>query len=52
MSGLTELGTLWHSIQAWLFPFWEDELGELDDQHQEFVAVCEIPTHPENSIRV
>jgi hypothetical protein len=42
MSELVELGNLWHSIQAWLFPMLEDELGELDDQHREFVAVCEI----------
>lgn len=42
MSGLAELGTLWHSIQAWLFPFLEDELGELDDRHRQFVAICEI----------
>jgi hypothetical protein len=41
MSGLAELGNLWHSIQAWLFPMLEDELGELDDQHREFIAVCE-----------
>ena len=41
MSGLAELGNLWHTIQAWLFPMWEDELGELDDRHREFVAVCE-----------
>lgn len=41
MSGLAEWGNLWHSIQAWLFPMLEDELGELDDQHREFVAVCE-----------
>jgi len=42
MSGLAELGNLWHTIQAWLFPVLEDELGELDDRHREFVAVCEI----------
>jgi len=41
MSGLAELGNLWHSIQTWLFPMLEDELGELDDKHREFVAVCE-----------
>jgi len=28
MSGLAELGNLWHSIGAWLFPMLEDELGE------------------------
>jgi hypothetical protein len=42
MSGLAELGTLWNSIQAWLFPVLEDEIGELDDRDREFVAVCEI----------
>ena len=42
MSGLAELGNLWQTIQAWLFPVLEDELGELDDRHREFVAVCEI----------
>lgn len=41
MSGLAELGNLWNSIQTWLFPVLEDELGELDDRHREFVAVCE-----------
>jgi len=42
MSGLAELGKLWHTIQAWLLPVLEDELGQLDHQHREFVAVCEI----------
>ena len=41
MSGLSELGNLWHTIQAWLLPALEDELGELDDQHREFVTLCE-----------
>jgi len=41
MSGLAALGGLWNTIQAWLFPVLEDELGELDDKHKEFVAVCE-----------
>ncbi len=42
MNGFAELSNLWHTIQAWLFPNLEDELGELDDQHRQFVAVCEI----------
>jgi hypothetical protein len=42
MSGLAELGNLWHTIQIWLFPALEDELGDLDDRHREFVAVCEL----------
>ena len=41
MNGLATLGGLWHSIQAWLFPMLEDELGALDDKHREFVAVCQ-----------
>jgi len=41
MSGLSESGNLWHTIQAWLLPALEDELGELDDQHREFVTLCE-----------
>lgn len=41
MSGLAALGNLWHTIQTWLFPQLEDELGELDEQHRQFVAVCE-----------
>ena len=42
MSGLAELGGLWSTIQIWLFPMLEDELGELDDRHREFIAVCEV----------
>ena len=41
MSGLARLGELWSTIQKWLFPLLEDELGELDDKHKEFIAVCE-----------
>lgn len=41
MSGLTELGGLWNTIQGWLFPVLEDQLGELDENHREFIAVCE-----------
>ena len=42
MIAMASLGSLWNSIQSWLFPMLEDELGELDEQHREFVAVCEI----------
>ena len=35
------LGEPWHSIQTRLFPILEDELGELDAKHKEFIAVCE-----------
>ena len=41
MSGLARLGELWNTIQAWLFPMLEDELGKLDEKHKDFVAVCE-----------
>jgi hypothetical protein len=36
------LGTLWNHIQAWLIPHLEDELGELDAKHRQFVSVCEL----------
>ncbi len=36
------LGGLWNSIQSWLFPMLEDEIGELDAKHRQFVAVCEL----------
>ena len=36
------LGSLWNSIQSWLFPMLEDEIGELDEKHRQFVAVCEL----------
>lgn len=42
MSRLAELGELWRTLQTWLFPRLEDELGALDAQHLEFVAVCEL----------
>ncbi|MFH1709170.1 MAG: hypothetical protein ABIF71_14800 [Planctomycetota bacterium] len=48
MSGRAELGALWSTIQTWLFPMLEDELGELDDRHREFIAVCEVCALPEH----
>lgn len=42
MQAAKPLGQIWNSIQTWLFPSLEDELGELDDRHKEFVAVCEV----------
>lgn len=36
------VGDMWGSVQAWLLPNLEDELGELDDMHREFVATCEM----------
>ena len=41
MTAMANLGSLWNSIQAWLFPMLEDELGELDEKHREFVAIGE-----------
>jgi hypothetical protein len=40
--GRSALGGLWNSIQTWLFPMLEDEIGELDEKHRQFVAVCEL----------
>ena len=42
MNAMAGLGILWNSIQTWLFPMLEDELGELDEKHREFVSVCEL----------
>lgn len=36
------LSSLWNSIQTWLFPALEEELGELTDKHREFIRVCEF----------
>lgn len=41
-SGGTPIGELWNSIQSWLFPGLEDEIGALDEKHRQFVAVCEL----------
>ncbi len=42
MQAVNRLGRLWNSVQGWLFPVLEDELGELDAKHREFVAACEV----------
>ncbi len=42
MSECKPLSGLWNSIQSWLLPFLEDEIGELDEKHRLFVAVCEL----------
>ena len=44
----TPLGQLWNSIQSWLFPMLEDEIGALDDKHRQFVAVCELCAPQDN----
>jgi hypothetical protein len=36
------MGQLWSSIQSWLFPLLEDEIGDLDEKHRQFVAVCKL----------
>jgi hypothetical protein len=39
---------VWSSIQKWLFPVLEDELGELCEVDREFVRVvelCDLPSH-------
>ena len=38
----TPMGHLWNSMQSWLFPMLEDEIGALDEKHRQFVAVCEL----------
>ena len=38
----TPIGQLWNSIQSWLLPMLEDEIGALDEKHRQFVAVCEL----------
>lgn len=40
--GRSALGALWNSIQTWLLPALEDEIGALDERHRQFVAVCEM----------
>ena len=42
LEGRSALGGLWNSIQSWLLPMLEDEIGELDEKHRQFVAVCEL----------
>ncbi len=34
----TPMGQLWNSIQSWLFPVLEDELGVLDEKHRQFMT--------------
>ena len=38
----TPTGQLWSSIQSWLFPMLEDEIGALDEKHRQLVVVCEL----------
>ena len=48
MNGFAQLSNIWHSIQARLFPFLEDELGPLDEPHRQFVAICELCNLPQH----
>ena len=34
----TPMGHLWNSIQSWLFPVLEDEIGALDEKHRHLLA--------------
>lgn len=38
----TPIGRIWSSIQSWLLPMMEDEIGELDEKHRLFITVCEL----------
>ena len=38
----TPIGRIWSSIQSWLLPMMEDEIGELDEKHCLFITVCEL----------
>ena len=49
MSERNALSGLWNSIQTWLFPVLEDEIGELDEKRRQFVAVCELHA-PQNHL--
>ena len=39
---ITSLGAHWNSIQRYLIPDLEDEIGQLDEQQRAFVEICEI----------
>ena len=41
ITAMAGLSRLWNSIQTWLLPMLEDELGELNEKHRQFVSVCE-----------
>jgi hypothetical protein len=48
MSGLAIFGKLWGNLYGYLFPAIEEEVGELDEKHREFVAICEACTPHEH----
>ena len=39
---MVALSDLWNSIESWLFPALEEQLGELTEKQQEFIRVCEL----------
>ena len=39
---MVALSGLWNTIECWLFPALEEELGELSEKQQEFIRVCEL----------
>jgi hypothetical protein len=41
-STIATFGRHWNSIQKYLFPYLEDEIGELDSRQKAFVEICEI----------
>lgn len=41
-STIVSFGRHWNSIQKSLFPYLEDEVGELDDKQRAFVSICEL----------
>ena len=42
---MVALSGLWNTIQCWLFPELEEELGELSEKQREFVRICEALVH-------
>lgn len=36
------LGGLWNSIQSWLFPILQDEIGALDEKHQQLGCLSQF----------
>ncbi len=38
----TPIGRIWSSIQSWLLPMMEDEIGDLDEKQRQLIALCEL----------
>jgi hypothetical protein len=45
---MTVLSSIWSRIQSSLFPYLEDELGELSDQHRRLIGILEVVRIEEN----